>query len=136
MKKSKARILLESLEESQVLQHKKENDFYVEYDGSGYIVYRNGKIIAIYDKIEPIEAIIKHHDTRNWEVVKSPFRYGFQKVIIPQFYREGLKDDDISEEFITDCLNRLRSLGEDICNGQIEMVDILANGNIEVFIEK
>lgn len=65
MKTSKARILLESLDKNQVLQHKKENDFYIEYDGAGYVIYRNGKIIAI-NGLEYAETIIKHHDTRNW----------------------------------------------------------------------
>ena len=59
----------------------------------------------------------------------------FKKIIIPCFYRQGLKDDDISEEFITDCLNRLREFGEDISTGSIEMVDILASGDIEIYIE-
>ena len=59
----------------------------------------------------------------------------FKKIIIPCFYRQGLKDDDISEEFITDCLNRLRSFGEDIPTGPIELVDILETGDIEIFIE-
>lgn len=60
---------------------------------------------------------------------------GFQKVIIPQFYREGLSDEQISDEFVSDCLQKLRSLGENISNGQIEMIDILDNGDIEVYIE-
>ena len=60
---------------------------------------------------------------------------GFQKVIIPQFYREGLKDEDISDEFVCDCLQRLRSLGEYIPNGDIEIIDILQNGDIEVYVE-
>ena len=59
----------------------------------------------------------------------------FQKIVIPSRFREGLKDDDISEEFITDCLNRLRSFGEDIPTGPIELVDILQNGDIEIYIE-
>ena len=62
-------------------------------------------------------------------------KYGFQRIIIPAFYREGLEDKEISEEFITDCLNRLRELEEDIPNGTIEMVDILASGDVEVYIE-
>ena len=135
MKTSKARILLESLDKNQVLQHKKEKDFYIEYDGNDYIIFRNRKVIAIYDKIKPIETIIKHHDTRNWEIIKSTCRHGFQRIIIPAAYRQGLSDEDISEEFITDCLNRLRSFGEDIPNGPIELVDILETGDIEIYIE-
>ena len=135
MKKSKARILLESLDKNQVLQHKKEKDFYIEsVDGRYFRMYRFGGIIAV-EPIEYNEAIVKHHDTRNWEVVESPSRYGFQRIVIPSTYREGLKDEDISDEFISDCLNRLRGLGEDIPNGQIEMVDVLTNGDIEVYIE-
>lgn len=59
----------------------------------------------------------------------------FKKIVIPSFYRERLEDENISNEFITDCLNRLRELGEDIPNGTIEMVDILPSGEIEVYIE-
>lgn len=135
MKKSKARIIIENLTKNQVLQHKKEKDFYIEYDGNDYIIYRHGKIIAIYDRIETIETIVKHHDTRNWEIVESLSRHGFQKIVIPSRFRQGLSNEDISEEFITDCLNRLRGLGEDICNGPIEMMDILENGDIEIYIE-
>lgn len=135
MKKSKAKIILENLTSNQILKHKREKDFYIEYDGSGYVIYRNGKVIAIYDRIEFAETIVKHHDTRNWEIIESPFKYGFQRIVIPSAYREGLSNDDISDEFISDCLQRLRSLGENILNGQIEMIDILSNGDIEVFIE-
>lgn len=59
----------------------------------------------------------------------------FKKIVIPSRFRDGLKDNDISEEFITDCLNRLRSLGEDISTGPIELVDILETGDIEIYIE-
>ena len=59
----------------------------------------------------------------------------FKKIVIPSFYREGLEDHQISDEFLTDCLQKLRNLGEDICSGQIEMVDILASGDIEIYIE-
>lgn len=73
MKKSKARIRLESLTKNQVLQHKKEKDFYIEYDGRGYfIINRNGKITAV-DGIEFAETVVKHHSTRNWEIIESPF---------------------------------------------------------------
>lgn len=135
MKKTKARITLENLTKNQVLQHKREKDFYIEHDGSEYVIYRNGKVIVIDDRIEFVETIVKHHDTRNWEIIESPFRYGFQRIVIPSDYREGLSDDDISDEFVSGCLQRLRSLGENISNGQIEMIDILSNGDIEVFIE-
>ena len=71
--KSRARIMLESLTKNQILQHKKEKDFFIEHDGGGYfIINRNGKIIAI-DGIEFAEAIVKHHDTRNWEIIQAPF---------------------------------------------------------------
>lgn len=63
------------------------------------------------------------------------FKYGFQRIIIPAFYRQGLEDDKITDDFISDCLQKLRSFGEDICNGPIEMVDVLANGDIEIYIE-
>lgn len=59
----------------------------------------------------------------------------FKRIIIPAAYRQGLKDQEITDEFITDCLNRLRGLGEDISTGSIEMVDILASGDIEIYIE-
>lgn len=59
----------------------------------------------------------------------------FKKIIIPAVYRQGLKDLEITDDFITDCLNRLRELGEDIPNGIIEMVDVLASGDIEIYIE-
>lgn len=59
----------------------------------------------------------------------------FKKIVIPAAYRKGLKNDDISDEFITDCLKHLRNLGEDISTGSIEMVDILPSGEIEVYIE-
>ena len=68
MKKSKARIMLESLASNQIIRNKKEKGFYIEYDGCGYVIYRNGEIIAIDDRIEFAETIVKHHDTRNWEV--------------------------------------------------------------------
>lgn len=70
MKKSKARIILENLTRDQILRHKREKDFFIEYDGGGYVIYRNGKIIAI-DRIEFAETIVKHHDTRNWEIVEE-----------------------------------------------------------------
>ena len=72
MKKSKARILLEKLSKEQILQHKKEKDFFIEYDRGYFTINRNGKIIAV-DGIEFAEAIVKHHDTRNWQVIESPF---------------------------------------------------------------
>jgi len=72
MKKSKARIILESLTKNQVLQHKREKDFYIEYDRGYFTINRNGKIIAV-DGIEFAETIVKHHDTRNWKIVESPF---------------------------------------------------------------
>lgn len=62
-------------------------------------------------------------------------KHGFQKIVIPSTYRDGLSDEQISDEFVSDCLQKLRSLGENISNGQIEMIDILNNGDIEVFIE-
>ena len=70
--KSRARIMLESLNKNQILQHKKEKDFYIEHDEGYFIINRNGKIIAI-DGIEFAEKIVKHHDIRNWEIVESPF---------------------------------------------------------------
>lgn len=68
MKKSKARIMLESLASNQILRHKKEENFYIEHVGGGYVICRNGKIIAVGDRIEFAETIVKHHDTRNWAV--------------------------------------------------------------------
>ena len=62
-------------------------------------------------------------------------KHGFQKIVIPSTYRDGLSDEQISDEFISDCLQRLRSLGEYIPNGDIEMIDILQNGDIEVYVE-
>lgn len=59
----------------------------------------------------------------------------FKKIIIPCFYRQGLEDDAITDDFISDCLNRLRGLGEDISTGPIELVDILETGDIEIYIE-
>ena len=59
----------------------------------------------------------------------------FKKIIIPCFYRQGLEDDKITDDFISDCLQKLRSFEEDIPNGTIEMVDILASGDIEIYIE-
>ena len=72
MKKSKARILLESLTKNQILQHKKEKDFFIEYDRGYFTINRDKKIIAV-DKIEFAETIVKHHDTRNWEIIQAPF---------------------------------------------------------------
>jgi len=60
---------------------------------------------------------------------------GFQKIVIPSTYRDGLSDEQISDEFVSDCLQKLRSLGENISYGRIEMIDILDNGDIEVYIE-
>lgn len=60
---------------------------------------------------------------------------GFQKIVIPSTYRDGLSDEQISDEFVCDCLQRLKSLGEDIAKGGIETIDILQNGDIEVYIE-
>ena len=70
--KTKARIILENLTKDQVLQHKKEKDFYIERDGEYFIVNRNGEIIAV-DGIEFAEKVIKHHDIRNWEIIQAPF---------------------------------------------------------------
>jgi len=72
MKKSKAKIMLDNLTKNQILQHKKEKDFYIEYDGGYFIINRNGKIIAI-DGIEFAETVVKHHGTKNWQIVESPF---------------------------------------------------------------
>ena len=72
MKKSKARMILENLSKDQVLQNKKERGFYIEYDGGYFTINRNGTIIAV-DGIEFAETIVKHHGTRNWEIVESPF---------------------------------------------------------------
>ena len=72
MKKSKARILLENLNKNQIIQHKKEKDFYIEYDEGRFTINRNGEIIAV-DGIEFAEMVVKHHDTRNWQIVESPF---------------------------------------------------------------
>ena len=73
MKKSKARIMLESLTKDQILQHKREKDFFIEYDGGYFLISRKGKTLAVGDRIDFAETIVKHHDTRNWEIVKSPF---------------------------------------------------------------
>jgi len=72
MKKSKARILLENLTKNQILQHKREKNFYVEHDGGHFTINRNGTITAV-DGIEFAEKIVKHHGTRNWQVIESPF---------------------------------------------------------------
>ena len=72
MKKSKARILLEKLSKEQILQHKREKDFYIERNGEYFTINRNGTIAAV-DGIEFAEKIVKHHDTRNWQVIESPF---------------------------------------------------------------
>lgn len=72
MKKSKARILLENLNKNQILQHKKEKDFFIEHNGGYFTINRNGKITAV-DGIEFAETVVKHHDTRNWKMVESPF---------------------------------------------------------------
>ena len=70
--KNRARIMLESLTRDQILRHKKEKSFYIEnYDGY-FTVNRYGKIIAV-DGIEFAETIIKHHCTRNWEIIQTPF---------------------------------------------------------------
>ena len=72
MKKSKARILLENLSRNQILQHKKEKNFYVEHDEGYFTINRDEKIIAV-DGIEFAETVVKHHDTRNWQVIESAF---------------------------------------------------------------
>ena len=72
MKKSRAKSMLENMNKNQILQHKKEKDFYIEYDEGYFTINRNGKIIAV-DGIEFTEAIVKHHGTRNWQIVESPF---------------------------------------------------------------
>lgn len=72
MKKSKARILLENLTEDRILQHKREKDFYIEYDKGYFTIYRNGTITEV-NGIEFAETVIKHHGTRNWEIIQSPF---------------------------------------------------------------
>lgn len=76
MKKSKARIILENLNSNQILQHKREKNFYIEYGGGHFLINRNGKIIAVDDRIEFTETIVKHHGTRNWEIVESPSSHG------------------------------------------------------------
>ena len=60
----------------------------------------------------------------------------FKKTVIPSWFREGITDNEITDDFISDCLQRLRSLGENISYGKIEMVDTLSNGDIEVYIEE
>lgn len=83
MKKSKARIILENLTKNQVLQHKREKDFYIEHDGGYFIINRNGKIIAV-DGVEFAETVVKHHGTRNWKIIESPFaeRHPLLSIII------------------------------------------------------
>ena len=70
--KSRARIMLERLTRDQILRHKKEKSFYVEYDRGYFTINRDEKIIAV-DGIEFAEKIVKHHDTRNWQVIEAPF---------------------------------------------------------------
>ena len=61
--------------------------------------------------------------------------YGFKRVVIPHFYRDVLEDEQITDDFISSCLQILRFLGEDVPNGQIEFWDVLDSGDIEVYIE-
>jgi len=69
--KSRARIMLESLTGEQILRHKKEKSFYVEKGGDYFIINRNGKVKIV--NVETAEKIIKHHDTRNWQVKEAIF---------------------------------------------------------------
>ena len=70
--KSKARIILENLTSNQILRHKREKDFYIEHNGGYFVVNRNGTITAV-DGIDFAETVVKHHNTRNWEIVESLF---------------------------------------------------------------
>jgi len=58
-----------------------------------------------------------------------------QKVLIPAEYRAGIPDEEISDEFISECLERLRQYGHNISNGEIMETEILEDGSIETYIE-
>ena len=58
-----------------------------------------------------------------------------QKVIIPAEYRDGVPDEEISDLFIAECLERLRQNGYHISTGDLMDPEILPDGSIEVYVE-
>ena len=76
-KMTKAMEMLSNLKMDQIIRHKKEHDFYIERDGVGteagewFSLWRKGEITVKY--IGYMEMIIKHHGTRNWEVIESSY---------------------------------------------------------------
>lgn len=69
--------------------------------------------------------------------MKKNIEYGFQKVIIPKrFFKNILENgEEVSDLDISEILEKMRQLGEDISRGPIEAWEYTENGDIEVYIE-